>query len=187
MEALAAQCVAQAPPNHSIFSHTVSNRTFTFLIDPPFVFFLISDHTLLKSQTLSFLNRINSSFRQTLPSNHRFTSLSFQSQFLNIFQHALQFDPPNNNVVSQHQPLNSIPSPQGLKKKKRDSPATLDVSDDVVSLPPLLKPHPLDHRHKAKHVWKKHVWVLLLLDLFVCAVLFVIWLWVCSGFKCMSY
>ena len=43
------------------------------------------------------------------------------------------------------------------------------------------------HRQKAKHIWKKHVWVVLLLDLFVCAVLFVIWLWVCSGFKCMAY
>jgi hypothetical protein len=27
----------------------------------------------------------------------------------------------------------------------------------------------------------------LLLDLFVCLVLFVIWLWVCSGFQCMAY
>ncbi|CAJ1974407.1 unnamed protein product [Sphenostylis stenocarpa] len=191
MEALAAQCVAQTPPNHSLFSHTVNSRTYTFLIDPPFVFFAISHHTLLKSQTLPFLHRIRSSFRKTLPSSsdnvhHDFTPLSFQPQFHSIFNDALSFDSKDRSLRSQP-PLSS--PPQGLKKKKRpsDAPATLDVSDDAVSLSPL-KPQPLPHdRHaKAKHVWKKHVWVLLLLDLFVCAVLFVIWLWVCSGFKCMT-
>ncbi|KAG7945353.1 hypothetical protein I3843_15G147800 [Carya illinoinensis] len=37
---------------------------------------------------------------------------------------------------------------------------------------------------KSKQIWRKHVWVVLLLDLFVCSVLFVIWLWVCGGFNC---
>ncbi|KAH1112866.1 hypothetical protein AAZX31_04G215900 [Glycine max] len=185
MEALAAQCVAQTPPNHSLFSHTVNHRTYTFLIDPPFVFFSISHHSLLKSQTLPFLHRIRSSFRQTLPptNNHHFAPLSFQSQFHTIFQNALH---DNNRSQQQQQPSPPLnPPAQGLKKKKRpnDAPATLDVSDDAVSLKPQLH----NHSNKAKHVWKKHVWVLLLLDLFVCAVLFVIWLWVCSGFKCMAY
>ncbi|XP_027338961.1 phytolongin Phyl2.2 [Abrus precatorius] len=189
MEALASECVAQTPPNHSLFSHTVSNHTYTFLIDPPFVFFAIFDHHLLKSQTLPFLNRIRSSFRQTLSSSqHHFAPLSFQPQFHSIFNDALQNH--NNTVPPKTQPL--LPQPQCLKKKKRlmepnDSKdaAMLDVSEDAVSFPNS-KPLPLD-RQKAKHVWKKHVWVVLLLDLFVCAVLFVIWLWVCSGFKCIAY
>ncbi|KAF5471919.1 hypothetical protein F2P56_008679 [Juglans regia] len=36
-----------------------------------------------------------------------------------------------------------------------------------------------NHRQKSKQIWRKHVWVVLLLDLFVCSVLFVIWFWVC--------
>ncbi|KAL2550780.1 SNARE-like superfamily protein [Forsythia ovata] len=40
--------------------------------------------------------------------------------------------------------------------------------------------------HKAKKVWKKQVWVVLSLDLFICAILFVVWLWVCRGFKCVD-
>lgn len=44
----------------------------------------------------------------------------------------------------------------------------------------------INDRQKAKQIWKKHVWVVLILDLFVCAVLFVIWLWVCRGFQCMD-
>lgn len=42
-----------------------------------------------------------------------------------------------------------------------------------------------DH-HKAKQMWKKHVWVVLLFDFCVCAVLFGIWLWVCQGFQCVN-
>ncbi|TQD70271.1 hypothetical protein C1H46_044194 [Malus baccata] len=41
-------------------------------------------------------------------------------------------------------------------------------------------------RQKAKQVWRRHVWVVLILDLFICAVLFGIWLWVCRGFKCID-
>jgi len=41
-------------------------------------------------------------------------------------------------------------------------------------------------RQKAKQIWRKHVWVVLLLDLLVCAVLFAVWLWVCRGFECLA-
>lgn len=42
-------------------------------------------------------------------------------------------------------------------------------------------------RHRdAKKVWKKQVWVILSLDLIACAILFVVWLCVCSGLKCME-
>lgn len=41
-------------------------------------------------------------------------------------------------------------------------------------------------RQKAKQIWRKHVWVVLSLDLFVCSVLFVIWLLVCRGFNCVA-
>ncbi|KAK7317118.1 hypothetical protein RJT34_01087 [Clitoria ternatea] len=194
MESLGSECVAQAPPNHTVFSHTVNNRSYTFLIDPPFVFFAIFDHHLLKSQTLPFLHRIRHSFRQTLSSHNHFSHLSFQPHFASIFRDALH-PPPHSSPPS----LIVKPSEGLLKKKKRlldnnsctngdskDAAAMLDVSDDVVCLPPAKASVAVD-RQKAKHVWKKHVWVVLLLDLFVCAVLFIIWLWVCSGFQCMAY
>ncbi|KAG5233705.1 phytolongin Phyl [Salix suchowensis] len=43
-----------------------------------------------------------------------------------------------------------------------------------------------DGKQKAKQIWKKHVWVVLTLDLIVCAVLCGVWLWVCRGFKCID-
>lgn len=42
------------------------------------------------------------------------------------------------------------------------------------------------HRQKAKQIWKKHVWVVLMFDLCICFVLFGIWLWVCQGFQCIQ-
>ncbi|KAF7816682.1 phytolongin Phyl2.2 [Senna tora] len=94
---------------------------------------------------------------------------------------------------------------KSLKKKKRvviaegneimnDKDAAmenkLDVCDDIngcsrdfaLSVPKGMA----NDRQKARQVWKKHVWVVLLLDLFVCAMLFAIWLWVCRGFQCMK-
>lgn len=41
-------------------------------------------------------------------------------------------------------------------------------------------------RQKAKQIWRRHVWVLLLIDLFVCSLLFGIWLGICRGFKCIN-
>ncbi|PIN21425.1 Synaptobrevin/VAMP-like protein [Handroanthus impetiginosus] len=44
----------------------------------------------------------------------------------------------------------------------------------------------LSGHQKAKKVWKKQVWVILSLDLIICVILFVVWLWVCGGFKCIN-
>uniref|UniRef100_A0A2P2IV43 Uncharacterized protein MANES_01G184100 n=1 Tax=Rhizophora mucronata TaxID=61149 RepID=A0A2P2IV43_RHIMU len=44
----------------------------------------------------------------------------------------------------------------------------------------------VDDRKRAKQIWRKHVWVVLILDLIICAALFGIWLWVCRGFQCID-
>ncbi|KAL2921812.1 Phytolongin Phyl2.1 [Bienertia sinuspersici] len=41
-------------------------------------------------------------------------------------------------------------------------------------------------RHKAKKIWRRHVWIVLVLDLAVCLILFGIWLFVCRGFQCIG-
>ncbi|KAL1203107.1 Phytolongin Phyl2.1 [Cardamine amara subsp. amara] len=46
--------------------------------------------------------------------------------------------------------------------------------------------HDHHHRQKAKQIWKKHVWVVLMFDLCICVLLFGIWLWVCQGFQCIE-
>lgn len=41
-------------------------------------------------------------------------------------------------------------------------------------------------KQKAKKIWRRHVWVVLVLDLAVCLILFGIWLMVCHGFQCID-
>lgn len=95
-------------------------------------------------------------------------------------------------------PLLSSPG-KGLKKKKRFFGETangdcgkdgnfenkVDVGDEMNGYVPQNSPFSSD-RQKAKQVWKKQVWVVLLLDLFVCVILFGVWLWVCRGFQCID-
>ncbi|OIV96837.1 hypothetical protein TanjilG_08698 [Lupinus angustifolius] len=219
IESLASQCIEQTPPNHSLFSHTHNNRTFTFLIDYPFTFFAIFNNLTLKSETLAFLNAVKTASRTALDRQIQASGdlhpMCFQLQFDSIIKETLNFGSEltgnsSNSIVIDRDcgnPRGKRPSTvpllgkplEGLKKKKRVVGSDLEgkdgnlenkveVSDSEVNVCNRdLKGMVNDHRQKAKHIWKKHVWVVLLLDLFVCAVLFVIWLWVCSGFKCMAY
>lgn len=41
-------------------------------------------------------------------------------------------------------------------------------------------------KQKAKRIWRRHVWIVLGLDLAVCLILFGIWLFVCHGFECIE-
>ena len=41
-------------------------------------------------------------------------------------------------------------------------------------------------KQRAKRIWRRHVWIVLTLDLAVCLILFGIWLFVCRGFECIE-
>lgn len=80
-----------------------------------------------------------------------------------------------------------------LKKNKKrvQTEAKMDVAGGggVISsrgLPRNGLIHDHHHRQKAKQIWKKHVWVVLMFDVCICVVLFGIWLWVCQGFQCIQ-
>lgn len=230
LEVLARQCIEKAPPFHSMFSHTVRERTYTFLIDDTFVYFAIFSQDLDQSEVIWFLNRLKSAFqgsvkRGSMMGSDNFSYRCFQAEFDSFVREitALNVDlvdsPPvvpngsrNPSLDSSKgkkmvlTPLLGNPS-KGLKKKKRLSGESngdfgkdlnmenkLDVCDDVngvcsrdfsMSMQKNVALH-IGDRQKAKQVWRKHVWVVLLLDLFICAVLFGIWLWVCRGFKCID-
>lgn len=80
-----------------------------------------------------------------------------------------------------------------LKKNKKrvQTEAKMDVAGGVSvsnsrGLPRNGLIHDHHHRQKAKQIWKKHVWIVLMFDVCICLVLFVIWLWVCQGFQCIQ-
>ncbi|KAF5731261.1 hypothetical protein HS088_TW19G00867 [Tripterygium wilfordii] len=230
-EDLALQCIEKTPPFHTMFSHTVRKRSYTYLIDEPFVYFTIYDKDLDKIDAYEFLNRLKSAFEEVSPdgANKGFISHCFQSQFNPIFREIIGLDLEFlNQTTSGRESRNSSmdsmkgqgavrdpllggkPSKISKKKKRVFGDSNGDVKDVIVmennkvdvgidgngnavvcrdfSPPPAHRSgiHMAGDRQKAKQVWRKHVWVVLILDLVVCAILFGIWLWVCRGFKCID-
>lgn len=92
--ALALKCLEKIPQFHSIFSHTIRNKIYMFLIDSPFVYFGIFDANLEKSSCVSFLKSVTGSFNLILDQNplKRLTTLNphcFQGEFNPVFRQLL--------------------------------------------------------------------------------------------------
>lgn len=236
VDTIAQRCIEKAPAHHSIFSHTIRKRTYTFLMDDPFVYFAIFDENIEKLESFSFLNRVKSAFEEHGGSNRmkdedKPTSLCFQGQFLSTFREIFSMDVGSGNPSSEESlggrnlsmeseggggksPVAPLVEPPKLlmkkKKKKSSGEANGDLHvkdggdvnqrvnnfveglDREFTVPMMQKSggkgglYSADGKQKAKQIWRKHVWVVLILDLFVCAVLFGVWLWVCRGFECID-
>ncbi|KAL0340966.1 UNVERIFIED_CONTAM: Phytolongin Phyl2.2 [Sesamum radiatum] len=59
---IAAKCLEVTPPFHAMFTHTVRSRTYTFLIEDPFVFFAIFDEKMETAERLAFLKSVRDAF-----------------------------------------------------------------------------------------------------------------------------
>ncbi|KAJ6760338.1 PHYTOLONGIN PHYL1.2 [Salix purpurea] len=231
IEIVGQRCIEKTPPNHSMFSHTTRNKTYTFLIDDPFAYFAIFDEDLQKSESLWFLNRVKDAFEDFLGAKmmkdgEKMGSFCFQGELRFMFREILALDADLVNALMEEstkdsrnpsldstkakgaviRPLLPKPSTVFMKKKKR-SPGEAngdhhggDLDNNKASgagengsrefsVTMMQKSggfYTGDGKQKAKQIWKKHVWVVLILDLLVCAVLFGVWLWVCRGLKCID-
>ncbi|KAL9374714.1 hypothetical protein Peur_031593 [Populus x canadensis] len=231
IEIIGQRCIEETPPNHSMFSHTTRNKTYTFLIDDPFAYFAIFDENLQKSESLWFLNRVKDAFEEFLGAKmmkdgEKMGSFCFQGELRFVFRQILALDADLVNALMEEstkdsrnpsldstktkgaviRPLLPKPSKVLMKKKKRspgeangdhhggdlDNNKASGVGENgsrEFSVTMMQKSGGFymgDGKQKAKQIWKKHVWVVLILDLIVCAVLFGVWLWVCRGLKCID-
>ncbi|KAK8484401.1 hypothetical protein V6N13_046768 [Hibiscus sabdariffa] len=222
IESLAQKCIEKTPPFHSMFSHTASKRTHTFLIDDPFVYFIISREDLHKSESFWFLDRLKTASEDFLLTGliggtDDLTPNCLQSRFNPVFSELMALDlvfvgspakDSRNPSMDSDRGKGTMVAPllgqpiEGLKKKKRSGGLevnggdavgmdnTVDLSDDFrdfsISMQKTGALGSGGERQKAKQTWRKHVWVVLILDLLVCATLFGIWLWVCRGFQCID-
>ncbi|KAF3666185.1 hypothetical protein CQW23_07800 [Capsicum baccatum] len=233
---LALKCLEKTPPFHTFFSHTIRNRTYTFLIENPFVFFAIFDEKIEKSDGVAFLKGVNGAFSEVIERSSgkkrldKLHSHCFQGELNPVFHQLLE----SSNDVDEEGSSNSsrsevdhgrsasLDSMKGKKigsmplladaanslklkkkrifgqfKKRNDEigEKKVDVSDRDFSV--VMQKNGLihgegghlhhhHHHQKAKKVWKKQVWVVLSLDLMVCTILFIVWLCVCRGFKCID-
>ena len=229
LHTLALKCLEKAPALHSMFSHTIRERTYTFLLDEahPFLYFGIFDEKMERTETMWFLNRVKEEFKCMIRNDQvkDFDDLGshrFQGEFNPVFRQLLSppVEPEQLNLDLKRNssldcstrgkrivslPLLGKPI-KGLKKKNRLSGEVngdtrdhlmenkvVDVSDDGgCQTGPMQKNggylgDMAAGRQKAKQVWKQQVWLVLMLDLCVCSVLFGVWLWICGGFRCIDY
>lgn len=233
--ALAIRCLEKTPEFHSMFTHTVRRRTYTFLIEIPFVYFAIFDEKMEKSEGLAFLRSVKEGFdsfveggSSTKKRLEHAASHCFQGEFNPVFHQLLASMSDTEEAPHSPRKIGHDRSGSGsmdslcgrkmgapplyseannLKKKKKrllgefrkggmdgGNERKVNMADDGAELSRefSVSMHKnaafsgeLGHQ-RAKKVWKKQVWVVLSLDLIVCTILFVIWLWVCRGFKCID-
>ncbi|KAJ0267225.1 Phytolongin [Hirschfeldia incana] len=237
IEDVALRCIENTPPHHSIFSHTVRKKTYTFSIDESFVYFAILDEAMEKHESFWLLNRLRSAVEDLVRGGETLTDPSprcLQSKmdpvFAEIVGGGVDVDLDMDLVgsprsVARESRNPSIDSSKGRRAslipllgkqikalKKKNKRSNTEDSDDVgtmvketmsekkkvdlcgngnggVSRKELRNGLLIDHHHhrqKAKQMWKKHVWVVLMFDFCICAVMFGIWLWVCEGFQCVN-
>ncbi|CAM8976962.1 unnamed protein product [Rhodiola kirilowii] len=243
--ALASQCLQYTPPHHSNYSHTVSGRTYHFLIDGkpnrPFVYFGIFDEALGKPEERVWcLNGVRDGFSDVLARNPELgiDDLSFrcfQDEMDLVFRRLLElrlseFDDGvassmkviDRNVSSDSScssQLNAVKpllgNPEAVvsssrirngesngvgrnrgKESKLDVQEFYDTDDGLIdgfSATKIGKDGNMDdtivsyrERQKARSTWRKRVGLILLMDLFVCSLLFGVWLYICKGFECLS-
>ncbi|XP_065879604.1 phytolongin Phyl2.2 [Euphorbia lathyris] len=250
IEEIAQRCIEKTPVHHSVFSHTIRKKTYTFLFHDPFVYFVIFDEDLAKSESFLFLDRVKMAFDELIAANpvEDFDYLCLQSTFHPVLSEILAFDSdlvnsftdvgkvtrnPSMDLRSTgnvSSPLLSKPGKNMMKKKKRPLVCGRSGSDgggggeangdnqNFKEFSGSMMDNKVNHvgengdimmtnkefsvsmhknngnngfyfgdsKQKAKQIWRKHVWIVLILDLVICAVLFGIWLWVCRGFKCID-
>ncbi|CAA0813024.1 SNARE-like superfamily protein [Striga hermonthica] len=218
--AVAARCLLHAPPHHAAFSHTVRSRTYSFLIDAPFVYFAISDDRLETSEGQAFLRNVRDTFRRVSAAGgrrklERLSSHCFQGEFNPVFRqllgpalyHTDGIGSPSPSVggsgsgrvgrglVADQKAVRKMKNRllgkfNGEKENDENGGNGIGLSREfslVVNKNGELYPVQMVQQHqKARKIWKKHVWVVLSLDVIICLILFGVWLWVCSGLQCME-
>ncbi|VVA99855.1 unnamed protein product [Arabis nemorensis] len=58
--------IENTPPHHSMFSHTVRKKTYTFAISDSFVYFTILDESMEKTKSFWVLNRLRSAIEDLI-------------------------------------------------------------------------------------------------------------------------
>ncbi|XP_073127946.1 phytolongin Phyl2.2-like [Henckelia pumila] len=220
--AIAVRCLEKNPPFHSTFTHTIRSKTYTFLIDEPFVYFVISHEKLENSEALVFLKSLRDAFGEVLNNEKNLKKLSsycYQGEFNPVFHQLLGSGLGQTDGISSpmgqrmgqsgilHYGLH-FDGGNGWKKMtnwlfgefnsgRRDTEENyhnnggkgigLSREFSLISHKNagLYSPE-LMGLQNAKKVWRKQVWVVLSLDFIVCVILFVVWLWICSGFECIA-
>ncbi|XP_058100490.1 phytolongin Phyl1.1-like [Magnolia sinica] len=207
LETLAFQCLEKKPDFHGFYSHTIRNRSYCFLIDDPIVYFAVVEEDFGMPHVVDFLKHLKDAFaaiskKKRIKSLDRLTYRCFQEEFGPVFcrsMHLLnpigdQDESTGKNAGSTEAPLLGNPNRHERKKRVGMAENMVDVALDAnVSreLPVLLRKNSCcagndGGRQQSGKTWKRHVLIVLLVDLVICLILFGVWLSICKGFRCVK-
>lgn len=164
LPALAAALVAAAPPHHRHVTHTAAGRAHALLLSPPLALAAISRAPHLPaSQLLLFLRRV-----RCLP------EARMRDEMPRL---ALR-----------------LPLPPGDDAREADEVAAAEEEaarrDADLAARTTPKRDRASHSHRGRRgpgwTWRRQLWMVILADLILLAILFAAWLAVCRGFSCIG-
>ncbi|XP_020114410.1 phytolongin Phyl1.1-like [Ananas comosus] len=201
LETLAALCLENSPQFHKWYFHTVSTRTFGYLMSDGCTYFAIVDPTLGKSALLQFLKQIREEFRNSRASG-AFDSLTpiirrLIASMDNMPRSAILAEENFHGVgISDASPSSMaplLPKGDGIGDSEIDEDHThsgLKISMPIEEVGALSLERTSSSSTRARRqysgrsLWWRHVRIVVLADVALCLVLFGIWLGVCRGFRC---
>ncbi|XP_062073133.1 phytolongin Phyl1.1 [Humulus lupulus] len=94
MESLALLCLERTPPFHKLYFETMGKRTFGFLIEDGYVYFMIVDENVSNPGVLQFLEHLRDEFKKVAKWGSRgslssMNSISVQEQLLPVIRHLI--------------------------------------------------------------------------------------------------
>lgn len=211
IENLAALCLERVPPFHKWYFQTMAKKTFGFLMEGDgYVYFAIVDEGLGNAKVLRFLEQLRDEFRKVSKRGSCWTvsnlnSLCLQGELVPVISPCNNYPGQIEAGASANALLLGKQSRQGKRKmndhviamrdaeleEDRKSTERVDMNDQGAAAPPIMSQKELclvrsmTSSQNFQKKWCRHVRVVLAIDAVVCLVLFVIWLFICEGTKCL--
>ncbi|KAG0502482.1 hypothetical protein HPP92_002554 [Vanilla planifolia] len=212
LASLAAQCLGAVPRFHLLYTHTARRRIYAFLMAEPLLFFAIADESIGRPAILLFLNQLRDATwhaaRRMVLSSNSLTHRCLQVELLPVIRRvvltfsASTLEEKPSPSISSTPPSSDSHLLTGKHKRKDKRQKKAIEGEDVdggfrrevefeISVMNDDGDTDLgfgegDGRKLVKRIWRRHVRMVIVMDLIVCSLLFGIWLSVCRGFQCTS-
>ncbi|GAA0173469.1 hypothetical protein LIER_27077 [Lithospermum erythrorhizon] len=127
IEKLGAQCLEKSPPYHQWYFQTMGKRTFGFLMDEVYQYFVIVNETLGKAEAFKFLEHLRDEFR-TLTSK----GLSRSMSNLNSLRFQEQLVPVIRRLVTSLENVSCIPTEWPVEVSSSDQINPSDCNSNTI-------------------------------------------------------
>jgi len=207
---IAVQCLQKLPPNSNKFTYSCDGHTFNFLLDGGFVFLVVADEAVGRSVPFVFLERVKDDFMKRYGSSinaedpHPLADESDDDLFEDRFSIAYQLDREFGPVLKEHMQY-CISHPEEMGKLSKLKAQITEVKgimmdniekvldrgekiellvDKTENLQFQADSFQRQGRQLRRKMWLDNLRFKLMVGGSLAALLLLIWLIACGGFKC---